>query len=84
MRQAQWLQRYLRDALQREFPLVPAVSLPGWFVDRDETAKRAEVVVVTPVGKGAEFMAWQPERIAEDQRHLIAQALALRYPEVEG
>lgn len=81
--QAQWLQRHLRDVLHREFPVIPAVSLPGWFVDRDETAKRAEVVVFTPVGKGAEFMAWQPERIAEDQRHLIAQALALRYPEVE-
>lgn len=27
-------------------------------------------------------MAWQPERIPEDQRNLIAQALAVRYPEV--
>ena len=83
VQQAQWLQRHLREVLHREFPVIPAVSLPGWFVDRDETAKRAEVVVFTPVGKGPEFMAWQPERIAEDQRHLIAQALALRYPEVE-
>ena len=44
--------------------------------------KRAEVVVFPPIGKGAEFMAWQPERIPEDQRNLIAQALAVRYPEV--
>lgn len=27
-------------------------------------------------------MAWQPERIPEDQRNLIVQALAVRYPEV--
>ena len=27
-------------------------------------------------------MAWQPERIPEDQCNLIAQALAVRYPEV--
>ena len=39
-------------------------------------------MVFTPIGKGAEFMAWQPERIPEDQRNLIAQALAVRYPEV--
>lgn len=80
--QAQWLQRRLRDGLQRDYPVFAAVSLPGWFVDRDEVGKRAEVVVFTPIGKGAEFMAWQPERIPEDQRNLIAQALAVRYPEV--
>lgn len=83
-KQAQWLQRLLRDALQRDVPVVPAVALPGWYVDRDESGKRADVVVFTPMGKGAEFMAWQPERIPEDQRNLIAQALAVRYPQVEG
>lgn len=84
VQQAQWLQRRLRDALQRDFPVIAAVALPGWFVDRDEIGKRADVVVFTPMGKGAEFMAWQPERIPEDHRHLIAQALAVRYPQVEG
>lgn len=84
MQQAQWLQRRLRDALQREFPVVAAVALPGWYVDRDEVGKRADVVVFTPMGKGAEFIARQPERIPEDQRNLIAQALAVRYPQVEG
>ena len=80
--QAHWLQRRLRDALQRDFPVIAAVALPGWFVDRDEIGKRAEIVVFTPMGKGADFMAWQPERIPIDQRNLIAQTLAVRYPEV--
>ena len=84
VRQAQWLQRRLRDALQRDFPVVAAVALQGWYVDRDEVGKRADVVVFTPMGKGAEFMARQPERIPEDQRNLIAQALAVRYPQVDG
>lgn len=81
-RQAQWLQRYLRDKLQRDIPVIPAVALPGWFVERDEAGKRAEVVVFTPMGKGADFMGWEPTRLPEDARLLIAQALALRYPEV--
>lgn len=83
-RQAQWLQRKLRDGLQRSFPVIAAVALPGWYVDRDEIGQRADVVVFTPMGKGAEFMTWQPERIPEDQRNLIAQALAVRYPQVES
>lgn len=79
-RQADWLQRHLRDVLKHNYPVISAVSLPGWFVDRNDAGKRADVVVFTPMGKGAEFMAWQPERIDEAQRNLIAQALAMRYP----
>ena len=84
VQQAQWLRRFLRDRLQREVPVIPAVALPGWFVERDEAGKRAGVVVFSPMGKGADFMAWAPERLDADQRHLIAQMLASRYPEIEG
>lgn len=83
-RQAQWLRRVLRDALGREFPVVPVVALPGWFVVRSEEGKCAEVQVFTPMGKGAEFMAWEPERIGQEQRRLLAETLAARYPVIDG
>ncbi len=83
-RQAQWLRRTLRDALQRELPVIPVVALPGWYVVRTDEGKRAEVQVFTPMGKGAEFMAWQPERIAPEQRRLIAETLAARYPVIDA
>lgn len=80
VRQAQWLRRALREALDQEFPVIPAVALPGWYIEKTHEAKRAEVVVFTPIGKGAEFMSWAAsERISEQQRHMISQALALRY-----
>ena len=84
VRQAQWLRRVLRDALNRETPVVAVIALPGWFVIRTEEGKRADVQVFTPMGKGAEFMAWEPERITSDQRRLIAETLAARYPVIDS
>lgn len=83
-RQAQWLRRVLRDALGREVPVSPVVALPGWFVVRSEEGKRAEVQVFTPMGKGAEFMTWEPERLSPDQRRVIAETLAARYPIIDA
>jgi hypothetical protein len=82
-RQAEWLRRLLRSENGLDVPVIPAVSLPGWFIERTDSGKRAEVIVFTPMGRGAEFMAWQPERIPIDQRRIIAQALATRYPALE-
>jgi hypothetical protein len=67
LRQAQWLRRFLRDAVNREVPVTPAVALPGWYVVRTDEGKRADVQVFSPMGKGPEFMAWNPERVASDQ-----------------
>lgn len=83
-RQGQWLRRTLRDALSHDLPVLPAVALPGWYIDRTDEGRRAEVHVFTPMGKGAEFMAWEPERITPDQRRIIAEALAVSYPEIEA
>lgn len=84
VRQAQWLRRVLRDALGREFPVIAAVALPGWFIDKTEAGKRADTQVFTPMGKGAEFMAWTPERIDPMQRKVIAETLAARYPSIDA
>lgn len=83
-RQAQWLRRRLRDALQTEYPVIAAVALPGWYVVRSDEGKRAEVQVFTPMGKGAEFMAWEPQRVDQTQRCVIAETLAARYPTLEN
>jgi len=34
------------------------------------------------MGRGAEFIAFPPERLDAHQRALIAQSLALKYPEI--
>jgi len=83
-RQAQWLRRHLRDALGQELPVVAAVSLPGWFIDKTEGGKRADIQVFTPMGKGADFMAWAPERMDPLQRKVIAETLAARYPSIDS
>jgi hypothetical protein len=58
------------------------LALPGWYVERTDAAKGATVRVFTPMGRGAEFLAFSPERLDAHQRALIAQSLALKYPEI--
>ncbi len=82
-RQAKWLRALLQETMKREIPVIPAVALPGWYIARDEAAKSSPVRVFTPMGKGAEFMAWGQERLDARQREMIVQALALRYPRIE-
>lgn len=78
---AQWLARHLRDKLGAEIPVMAALSLPGWFIERTEESKASPVRVFTPMGRGADFLAYPTERIGPDQRAVIAQLLAARYPE---
>jgi nuclease-like protein len=81
-RSAQWVQRYLRDKLPLQISVTAALALPGWYIERADSAKGASVRVFTPMGRGAEFLGFPPERLDGGQRSLIAQALALRYPEI--
>lgn len=83
VRQAKWLRSVLEEALRQDVPVMPAVALPGWYIDRTAAAKSADVRVFTPMGKGADFLAWGPERLSPQEREMIAQALALRYPRLE-
>jgi hypothetical protein len=81
-RQAQWLTRYLRESLGREIPVIPAVALPGWWIDRTEESKQSDVRVFTPIGRGAEFLLSGKEVLDSSTRTLVAQAVALRYPAI--
>lgn len=80
-RQAHWLSKFLRDALDMDIPVIPAVSLPGWWIDQGKNAASSDVRVFTPMGRGANFMSGYPQVLPPAQRSLIAQALALRYPD---
>ncbi|MGY1530214.1 nuclease-related domain-containing protein [Luteimonas sp. A649] len=83
VRNAHWVARELRETLGRDVPVMAAVALPGWFVTRTEAGKRSTIIVFTPMGKGAEFMTWEPVRLSPDERGTIAKALAVRYPSLE-
>lgn len=83
VRHAQWLRRTLWDALGREVPVIPALALPGWWIERSDESKRSSVRVFSPMKRGCEFIASAPERLDEAQRRLIAQTLAARYPAIE-
>lgn len=83
LRQAQWVQRYLREALGTEVPVIPSVALPGWFVVMEEEVWRnAPVKVFTPMGEGARFMSKDLPRLDSAMRGLVATALAQRFPTV--
>lgn len=81
--QAQWLARYLRNTIARDIPVVPAVALPGWWIDQCKSAMQSDVRVFSPAGRGAQFML-DPgfgTPIEESIRALITQALVMRYPD---
>lgn len=82
-RQAHWLRRYLKESLDLDIPVVPAIALPGWWIDKTESGRNSDVKVFTPMGRGAEFLATGEEIIGASLRSLIAQAIAQRYPSVD-
>lgn len=83
--QAQWLARYLRTAIGRDVLVIPAVALPGWWIDRVKGSAQSDVRVFSPAGRGAQFMLNPSFGAPLDGsiRALIVQALVMRYPDVE-
>jgi hypothetical protein len=82
--QAQWLSRYLRESLGRDITVIPALALPGWWVEKTDAGKRSDVRVFTPIGKGAEFLLHGQGTLDGSTRALVAQAIALRYPQIDN
>jgi len=81
--QAQWLTRYLRNAIARDVTVIPAVALPGWWIDQIKGSAQSDVRVFSPKGRGAQFML-DPDfgaPLDESIRALITQALVMRYPD---
>lgn len=81
-RQADWLANYLRQATGRAVPVIPALALPGWWIDTSSRAGSSEVKVFNPAGRGAHFMAADSGVPVSDPaiRSLVAQALVMRFP----
>lgn len=82
-RQAHWLARQLRES-GIDVPVIPAVALPGWWIDRAEAGRRSDVRVFTPMGDGPNFLTQGREVLDSATRALVAKAIALRYPEISG
>lgn len=79
-RQAEWLSAYLRKTVGRSVPVIPALALPGWWIDSGQTTT-PEVRVFNPAGRGAQFMADRTGNVFDAATvGLVTQALVMRYP----
>jgi hypothetical protein len=80
-RQADWLSSYLQQTLKRKVPVIPALALPGWWIETQGAPYSHEVRVFNPAGRGANFMADAAmDAIGPAVAGLITQALVMRYP----
>lgn len=82
-RQAKFLASLIRESIGEPIPVTPAVSLPGWFIEKTPDRKNPDAFVFTPMGRGYEWLSYGDEVVPPQTRMLIAKALALRYPTVE-
>lgn len=82
-RQSKYLATLIRESLGESVPVTPAVSLPGWYVEKTADGKTSDVFVFTPMGRGYEWFAYGEEVLPSQARGLVARALALQYPTVE-
>lgn len=81
-RQAAFLANHLRESLDEQISVLPAVALPGWYIDKTPAGKSSDVFVFTPMGRGYEWFTYGDEVLSQVERALIAKALAIRYPVV--
>jgi hypothetical protein len=81
-RQAQWLSRYVSQAVNSNVPVLPTVALPGWWIESEKGMPMDTVRVFNPAGKGGAFMADDrgQRQIRPELQALITQALVMRYP----
>ena len=80
-RQADWLAGYLKQATGRTVPVIPALALPGWWIDNVGPAGMRDVAVFSPAGRGANFMADRIGTMLDaGVAALVMQALVMRYP----
>lgn len=81
-RQARWLADYLKEATDRNVPVIASLALPGWWIEATPSSNIETVRVFNPAGRGANFMAdgGGMRTIDAETSALIAQALLMRYP----
>ena len=81
--QAEWLERFLRNAGAKQVRVIPILALPGWYVERINRDVRAHVLVNNCTN--TRFMMHEKfgPPMAEDVRKHIAHVLSERYPSPE-
>jgi hypothetical protein len=81
-RQADWLAAYLKQATGQQIAVVPALALPGWWIEMDTSnGASSGIRVFNPAGRGAHFMADRTtSTMAGGTAALVTQALTMRYP----
>jgi hypothetical protein len=81
-RQADWLAREIERVTAQRVLVIPALALPGWWVEYSKTSSTGRVRVFNPAGKGARFMTeGGGARLDPSVRSLVAQCLSMRYPD---
>jgi len=81
--QARWLAEHLTGGTGEPVKVVPALALPGWFVELTREGSRADVVVFNP--KLWRFMTNRNfgAPIEASQQRRIAHVLTMLFPKVE-
>lgn len=81
--QARWLAEHLSGGTGEPVKVVPALALPGWYVELTREGSRSDVVVFNP--KMGRFMTNRNfgTPIDATQQRRIAHVLTLLYPKVE-
>lgn len=81
--QARWLSDELRGAAGEPVPVIPVVTLPGWFVKPGKDAHRSDVRVINPKMHSIFFDSRGGAPLSTSLRTRIAHALTQRYPDAE-
>lgn len=81
--QARWLADYLRGETGESVPVIPVVSLPGWFVRPGRDAHRSDVRVINPKMTSLFVDAGNRPPMDMAHRNRIVNALYKRYPELD-
>lgn len=81
--QARWLAEHLTGGTGEPVKVVPALALPGWYVDLTKESSRSDVVVFNP--KMGRFMTHRNfgKPIEASQQRRIAHVLTMLYPKVD-
>ncbi len=62
-RQAKWLANYLKESTGKGYPVIPVLSLPGWFVVDPEHPREQGVRVINPKNARYVLLPNRPSRL---------------------
>jgi len=69
--QTKWLKSMLKDSTGRDYPVMPVIVFPGWFVQPMPENLKKRIWILNPDALGS-FIKNEPIRIHESEMHLAA------------